>query len=213
MGGGASVKNDEDVFVVNDPQTMSSPTISAQESSRPQKIKLANLEIPPTTPRNRRRLSSQGKNLLWESLSPSPTRKSSQCVDPPPSPISVHSKRRTPLSAHSRRKSVTTKPPPSPLPSEDKKRRSSNVTKRFGRVESPPRVHKSYFGTQLRQNLVKRFRENKSPRKNSSTWDEFQEGDFVDVRVKKGDDLHQDNDTWDLAEIISVSPQMLTVRT
>ena len=207
------MKNEnEDVFVVDDHQTMS-PTISAQESSRPQKIKLANLEIPTTPQNRRRRLSSQGKNLLWESLSPSPKRKSSLCVDPPPSPISVHSKRRTPLSAHSRRKSVTTKPPPSPLPSEDKKRRSSNVTKRFGRVESPPRVRKSYFGNHSRQNLAKRFRENKSPRKNSSTWDEFQEGDFVDVRVKKGDDLHQDNDTWDLAEIISVSPQMLTVRT
>ena len=212
MGGGASVKKEnEDVFVVDDHQTMS-PTTSTHESSRPQKIKLANLEIPPSTPQNRRRrLSSQGKNLLWESLSPSPKRKSSLCVDPPPSPISVHSKRRTPISAHSKR--ITTKPTPSPLPSEDKKRRSSNVTKRFGRVESPPRVRKSYFGNHSRQNLAKRFRENKSPRKNSSTWDEFNEGDFVDVRVKKGDNLHQDNDTWDLAEITSVSPQMLTVRT
>ena len=160
MGGGASIKEKEREIPLDENHERmanSKPHISTHESSRPQKIQLENLQIP-TTPRQRR-LSNQGKNLLWASLSPSPTRKNLD-VEPPPSPIS-----------HSKRRSITTKPPPSPVPSESasrKKRRSSNVTKRFGRVESPPRVHrKSYFGDQLKENLAKRFRENKSPRKST----------------------------------------------
>jgi len=198
MGGGASVKKEDEVNLItshSNQHPQRQPSLRRSSS-----IKLNNLVIPSqTSQRRRRRLSTEGKNLLLESLSPSPTslkRRQSSSVEPPPSPL-----------PRSKKKSMTAKPPPSPAP--------SNVKKRFGRVESPPRNRrrKSGFGEQLRQNLAKRFRDNMTPRTSDATWGKLNVGDFVDVRVKKGDNVHRDNDVWDLAEIVSVNGSTLTVQT